>query len=415
MEASKHNQIHPDRILFALEIGGNSGHIGRAMAMARAATRRGCITAISASDIAALKRFAGDDLDMPVFQTAKPPSGDENNRPSINHAEILIRFFGYDNESALLGMVSQWLATIDEFKPSVIVSDYAPTAVIAARIRGIRVVSICSGFGIPPDTVPMPSFFRNQAITSGVLLSLEYRALSSVNAIMSKFGRPSFNRLSLLFNTDTVIIDNPLDLDLWGGIKGRFYTGGIAHDDTKSHVRLEWPQERPQGSVRILSYLHAHSRGLVQALEAMNRSGADVICTVAGLSDEAAMAFCSNRMLVTNRRINVYDLVTDATVALSYGGAGFIRMAINAGAPLVLVSDIVEQMLNSTKIVSLGAGKLVNPSASSNDILEAINTVASNESYRAAAMKFAANNRRPPDSEIVDRALDAVLGVAGSA
>jgi hypothetical protein len=44
MESAKHNQIRSARILFALEIGGNSGHIGRAMALARAATRRGCAT-----------------------------------------------------------------------------------------------------------------------------------------------------------------------------------------------------------------------------------------------------------------------------------------------------------------------------------------------------------------------------------
>jgi UDP:flavonoid glycosyltransferase YjiC (YdhE family) len=131
---------------------------------------------------------------------------------------------------------------------------------------------------------------------------------------------------------------------------------------------------------------------------------------VTGFTDEAAKAFSSPRMLVTNRRINMIDLVAGATVVLSYGSAGTIRLAMTEGVPLVMIPSIVEQILNANKVVSLGAGKLVNPSASSSDILDAINVVAHDESYLAAATIFARKNPRPADSEIINRSLDVILG-----
>jgi len=42
-------------------------------------------------------------------------------------------------------------------QPAVIVADHAPTALLAARVLGIPVILLGTGFTIPPDLDPLPS------------------------------------------------------------------------------------------------------------------------------------------------------------------------------------------------------------------------------------------------------------------
>jgi len=72
------------------------------------------------------------------------------NRAPANYSEILLQY-GYADRVAVSGLVRGWLGLFNLVSPDVVVIDYAPTAVLAARIKALRCCHVRGrAFEIPP-------------------------------------------------------------------------------------------------------------------------------------------------------------------------------------------------------------------------------------------------------------------------
>jgi UDP:flavonoid glycosyltransferase YjiC (YdhE family) len=141
------------RILYAWELGGNSGHLTGFAPIAARLERRGHKILYAVKDLgAAVQRF-GTGRALLAQAPLAPRTARANAQPA-SYAEMLA-MLGYADATTLAGMVRGWLDLIRLFRPKVVVADYAPTAGLAARIAQLPCVRLDLGFMRPPRREPL--------------------------------------------------------------------------------------------------------------------------------------------------------------------------------------------------------------------------------------------------------------------
>jgi len=147
------------RALFAWELGGDLGHARRTLHVARELQALGHQVAFAFLDLTPLGGEAPDSAEWfqaPVIQAPPPPT-----TAPVNASEILLNR-GFGDAAAVVGGLRGWFGLFSLWKPDVLVADYAPGALLAARAVGLKRIAIGTGFSSPPVEDPMPPL-RNWA------------------------------------------------------------------------------------------------------------------------------------------------------------------------------------------------------------------------------------------------------------
>ena len=136
------------KVLLGWELGGGQGHIQRLAALAQA------LSACGIEPIFALKSDKIKGVDFPWRTVVAPrlPYSGRNN--SFTYADIL-ETYGFGNARLLRSHLQSWQSVIKQVKPDLIIADYAPGLVLAARgIVPTVVVGPC--FAVPPPVEVFP-------------------------------------------------------------------------------------------------------------------------------------------------------------------------------------------------------------------------------------------------------------------
>jgi len=213
------------RIFVSWELGANFGHLTRLMPIAVQLRQLGheLFFAVRDTEVAAAL------LEPQGFSFTQAPFWHGHaclSAPPINYAELLIAE-GYCQQNGLSGMLRSWLSLFQIFQPDVVVADYSPTALLAARIAKIPAVCIDNGFGLPPNIAPLPSIRSWESITEQRLQYAEETVLRSINLVCRAFGGPALERLADLFNTVGTVLTTFAELDHYGARNETEYAGPI--------------------------------------------------------------------------------------------------------------------------------------------------------------------------------------------
>ena len=143
-------------VLLAWELGAGLGHAGRLKPLAIELRARGHRVSMALRDLVHTRRLLSD-LSVPRLQapawlhkSVGAPAA------AASLAEILLGY-AYLDADALEGLVLGWRDLISLTSADVVVTDYAPTAVAAARMLGVATVAVGPGFWVPPAGRPLPS------------------------------------------------------------------------------------------------------------------------------------------------------------------------------------------------------------------------------------------------------------------
>ncbi len=121
------------RIAFAWELGGELGHAMADNALAAALRARGHRIAFAFRELKPLG-YLDDCAAHDVFQAPVSVSEGRGQAIPASFADILVGC-GYDRAEHVSGLLGAWLSLFDRWKPDLLVSDFAPTALLAARAR----------------------------------------------------------------------------------------------------------------------------------------------------------------------------------------------------------------------------------------------------------------------------------------
>jgi hypothetical protein len=342
------------RFLFAWEHGGGLGHAGRLKPLALALRERGHACALQLRDLVQTRHLLGG-LEMPLLQaplwlhqTVGLP------QPLVSLPEIL-QGNGYLQPDHLDALVQGWLSAFGLFGAEAVIGDYAPTAVLAARIAGLPCATLGIGFCMPPAQQPMPAFRDWEPVPAARLARSEAQVLAVVNAVLARHGRAPMARLCELFHGDRPLLCTWPELDHYGrAAEGSTWWGPSFLADTGAgqRGRPQWPEGTGQ---RVFAYLKAGHPDHVAWLQALVARGCRVLCYMPEVAAGKPVPVDSPLIHYARAPVDLGLALPGCAMLLCHGGEATLVQGLLAGVPVLLLPTQPEQFLISRAVARSGA------------------------------------------------------------
>ena len=390
------------RVLIAWEFGRNLGHIARDLPLARACRDAGHEVVWAVRDLrGAARELAGEGfalLQAPLLRSGKVDA------PPINYADMLLRE-GYEDTAGLLAVLQGWHALMRLTSVSVVVHDYAPTALLAARALGLPAMILGSGFMVPAPAVPSPGFFPGVPATA--LQAAEDRFVGNVNTALQAIGGAPIASLRELYAQGEQVLTTFEELDPFGPRPQARYVGPMYA--LGRQTRVDW-----QGGAarRVFAYLRPEVPSCENLLEALQASQAEVVCAMPGLP--AAWPARFPRVRFVAGAVDMAVLLPDADLAIT-NGSGTIPNCLLAGVPVLVLPHYNEQYLAGLRLQQYGAGLVVPGRASTAEYAGLLERLLSQPVFRQKARDFAqryAGHHRDTTARAVFTLLEGMLARA---
>lgn len=383
------------RILIGWELGANMGHVARMRDLVDALLARGHHVAIALQRIDALN-FAEDRRlrlwQAPVWprllaNTARPTAGEP-----ATIGDILFRL-GLGRHGTLSALLGGWDAILAAERPDLVISDFAPALLMAARGR-IRSIAIGTGFTCPPASGPHfpPLGAAKPAIAEDELLD-------TVDAELAIAGRPPLETLPALFASDDQLICSFRELDPYRSVTGR----------THFAPQVMPPVAAPNGAGgdEIFVYgftLIGASATLWQALAAC---GHRVRVHLPDPTPEHLAVMRAGGLIFEPKPLPFPLIAQRSRIVVSHGGLGFASSALLAGLPQVVTFYDLEKRLTAEALEEggLGIGTLLydlDATAFGQLLGQAMANDAMAARCRDAAAAFHSRMERTADARILD-------------
>lgn len=367
------------------ELGGGLGHAGRLKLLAQGLLAAGHEVSLGLRDLAhthaVLAGLAVPKLQAPVWthRTVGLPS----NRGNL--AEVILEY-GYLQPDGLAGLVEGWRALFNLVGADMVIGDYAPTAMLAARSMGLRSAAVGIGFTLPPPGRTLPCLRDWETIPPQRLAEAEARVLQVANAVLSQHGAPPLAWAADLFLGDAPLMTAWPEMDHYGRGAGdaewlgpMFASGG--------GIAPQWPQGEGR---RVFAYLKTEHGEHAHVLAALARAGCRVLCYIPEVANGKAPPVQLPGILYARRPVDLAAALAQSDWCVCHGGEATVAQSLLAGVPLLLLPMQVEQFLMSRRMAA--AGLAVNLPAAPPDWPALVRTVLATPAFATAARAFAARH-----------------------
>jgi len=369
------------RILLAWELGGNLGHLSKLLLVARRLRRRGHEILFSVQDVGTGQQLLTEE-GFRYVQCPRASRWGAGCREPASFSHILAQA-GFADPGVLTGLISAWHGLFELFQPEVVLSQYAPTAHIAARIYGVPCLELAIGFEHPPDVAPFPCFRPWLQLSADELMKTEQVILDNINGICVRRGVPAHQNLQQALKCDRTLFATFPELDHYQGRTDGRYTGPLFITD--DGVDMEWPQD---GFQRIFVYLKP-DRWLPLVMQELDRSGASVVAFIPGIDGTMLPSYSSGRIRISSAKVKLSCLLPGMDLAVTHANHGTIAAVLLAGKPLLSIPTTIEQLMLSSCLESHGVGVGVARRGLSKAFAPALDRLLTDRSFRKAAVRFA--------------------------
>lgn len=391
------------KILFAWELGANYGH---AVKMGQIAERLSdhCDVFIAARHPVSVRKMYPD-LPAKLLQAPYQPTRALRETETMGESYPgILRQDGWDSADSLIPLIEAWRSLFDLIQPDILVSQAAPTALLAAKsiTQGppMKTVVLGSGYDAPPRTAPMQTFLRGNDAAEAKALDQESAALSFANAALAHFDAPPLAEFCDVLKTDlTALLSYPeTDQYAWRAeVEPDHppYLGNVFNTQSGQHVA--W---RNRGAPRILAYLRPQNRHFQNIISALGQIGPgnDIILAAPGLSDTLRAQLEQRAIIAVDGPVALGPLLPDCDLGISHAGIGTVAAFINGGVPQLCIPGHREQMLCAAAIANAGLGMGLAGKFGAEQVMQAVNTT-----LRSAKIKQATAQAK---ERIVEQGLD---------
>jgi rhamnosyltransferase subunit B len=387
-------------ILLGWELGGNRGHATALVGMADALTARGHRVSFVLQRVDALppERLGGALVwPAPVSPRLLVNIG-KPRRAANSFGDILARL-GADDPDMIEGILRAWDLLFDTIRPDLVIAEYAPFLLAAARGR-IPAIAVGTAFSTPPATMAcFPSLNGEPAAFD------EAEMLAGLNRALARLGRPALPTYPALLTAERTFGGSFAELDPYAEWRTEPLTmplvsGGIP------------PLADPQAT-ELFVYAPEQVLPTAPLWAGLARSGLPVRVHTANMLPDMERALAGFGFAVEPRPVPFARIAERSRLVLSHGGHGFTCSALLAGLPQVICYFDLEKYLHAEAITRLGVGGKVAMAEIKPDAFAAsLRAVYGNEDLaaraRAAAPTFRTRYDRPK-TEIVADAVDTLI------
>lgn len=380
------------RVLFAWERGKAYGHLVRDLPVALSLRERGADVSFVVRDPQVARELLGPHC-IPFFSAPVRETRAYPDRPAGTYVEMLYRH-GYSEFDALLALTTAWVDLLGFVRPTVVVANYAPTAMLAARIRGIALFLTGSGWEIPPAGTPSPWLGLAPEPDAKDRWARELEIDSRINMVLQAFGSQPIEGAGALFHDQPTALTTFPELDHFG----RYLTRKGAGRDPDHYVgpiggrgifrSTGWARLR--GRVNVLAYVRpsASLEPLLASFKQLSETRADILCVLPGVQPRHR-AIAGPRVRILGHGVELAPLLRETDVFVGYGGAGAVADSLLAGVPLMLMPDTLERAVTADRVTVLGAGEVIGDGDDAEAITARIAALVDRKSAKSAARAFA--------------------------
>ncbi|MEX0603949.1 MAG: glycosyltransferase [Marinobacter sp.] len=382
------------------ELGGHLGHLGRFAALVPRFIEQGHKVTLVLRDLSRVQHLDGLNHASVVQAPLWMPKSRSAPIHPVSMPEIL-QHFGYLSAPGLHGMVRAWSDTFDALKPDLLLCDYAPTALFAARGKSFVCAAIGSGYSLPPDGVtPMPAF---RSISPGVrarALNAEKKVTQVIQRVAKELGQPRIDNVCDIFKVDEAFLCTLRELDHYERPEPACYWGLPTQ---ASSGRL--PAWSDSGQPRVFAYVKPPGAHFDATIKALQQSGHEAEIFAPGITPEALQKHASNTLRISSRPYDLVKTFKTCDAVICHAGHETVVAALLAGRPVVLIPLQMEQYALARRVEAQGLGEVVASDALSSlpRALERTLSASRIEQARAFACKHAVTTPADATLKIVER------------
>ena len=397
------------RILFTCELGAGLSYGYRMAALARRMATDGHEIHVVAPPAIPLRlAFAGV---RAFFHRPPMLRGSGGHGYADSYADILLRC-GWSDSNQLASALRAWGEGLRRIAPTLIVAEFAPVALLAARIAGIPVIAIGTGYTLPPAATPMPFTQAWNTPAPGRLDALEHEALQAINIALARLNAGPLPNLAALFDTKSNLLCGFPELSHYPQQASHPWIGPIYQDSTETEP--VWP---PRQGERVFAYLHATHPHFAAVLQAITIRRLPTVLFAPGLTMPAfdAIAHEIGSAVLDVVRLHLAPVCLKSALAgcdiVVCHGVGTLSAALVAGKRVLHLPGHLEQDMVSHRLVAGKLGIGVPSRASPERVGPALDTLLTDLAYLHNAVSFAEEHRTGTPELALDRVTTRIRAV----
>ena len=370
------------RIAFAWELGGEYGHVMSCGGLARGLYSRGHRIAFMFRELRQLS-VVPESKNYDVFQAPRTPREGESApaRPTC-YPDILLGC-GYRDPKELTAMLGGWRTLLDRWKPDLLVVDFGPTALLAARTLGIPCVTFGNGFFIPPRVSPLPPFRIDEPVDLQEVARADAMVLQNVNLALAHYGHAPLLRLADLFESRADFLCTFPEVDHYGSREVSGYWGPRVRFDRGADIA--WPQGTGK---RVFVYVKRELAQLDALIDVLAGSPHRIVSYIPELDAPRRARLTGRNRVYSDRPLKLEHFLKGCDLLVSHGGE-IAAGALTYGVPALLFPTHYEQYLTARRLQKLGTAFWCGPGAVLQDVARGYTQLLGDARYKASAQAFA--------------------------
>lgn len=348
---SKSRSSATPTILYAAELGETESHLAAFRRVAIDLNKKGIQIVFAVRNVPEAAAIVGRDgfriLSAPQFPRMIRALG---NGTPVSYPEILAKR-GFMDEAALSGVVRAWLDLFSITKPSLLVANHSPAALLAARAAGLTHVLFGAPFWAPPRTTPMQTFFPRLKIPGERLAGTEQTVLRLINRVLHAQKAAPLATFSELFGLvrENFLCSLP-ELDPYPmRTTGRYCDPSLQADEASAIVWPGFPRTRV---LVLVSPRHPQAQPLLEQLRELDATVA--LCPPKGLRWDGTHK--NHGFLFCEPSTSLSPETLQSDLAVSHGDLQLVSGLLLAGTPAILLPLNPEQSAITRRVEELERG-----------------------------------------------------------
>jgi UDP-N-acetylglucosamine:LPS N-acetylglucosamine transferase len=388
-------------VLLGWEFGGNQGHATALLSLAGALRKRGHRVSFALQRVDAIP---SDKLEgVPVWPAPVSPRFLINtSRPRSGHPQSMgdiVARLGFDDPALTEAMLRAWRQLLAAINPDLVISDYGPFLLLAARGH-LPTIGSGTAFSTPPSVMN-----RFPSLTGEAPVFDEDMVIEATNLALRRTGLEPIERLPQIFEGRREIAGSFSELDP--------YAEWRRDPLVQPMLRGDLPDLAPGGGEEVFVYTPEQVPVAAPLWEGLARSGLPVRVFPLNASADLRQTLAAKGLEVETQPRPFAEIAERSRLLVSHGGHGFVCSALLAGLPQVICHFDLEKLIHARALTKLGLGgmvpmKQIEPDAFAASLVEVYRNEDLAARARAAAPGFRSRYDKPKEESVAD-AVDDLL------
>ena len=369
------------KILYAWELGANSGHVTPFIELIRNLESSGHEIFFLARMLdkvkPLLKHTNAKILQSPIFiPNPNQVSNTANSFPKV------LGINGYTKTDQIISLIKAWHTVYDLIKPDIALFNFAPTAALAARSYDFPTIMLGTNFYMPPDIIPSPGFegLQGGKDNQGELIRFERDVLLNIGQALTKLGIKPLKRFHEITHADKHLFTSFKELDFYQQKTQGDFIGCASPPEGE---RPFWPEiEGP----KIFIYLN-NANDLLGLLDHINKNQYPTLAYIVNVSSEKLEGFASNNLILVDQPIDMKYVGETADIGICHGNHNTTADLLYNGIPVYAIPTQAEQHIMGRNIQNQGLG-VVCPKREKDQLIKGLELILHDNRYKLNAENF---------------------------